>query len=169
MNHCIPCNILWAVISDSKNWSKYTKKYDAGRFGFWSSNFIIIGSCFDTLELTEVFCSVISISDADPLYEFLHRPLFHAYCKFFLEPNFSFLEIFSEKGIELSKTAQKVFRYFCDEIDFSISNTEKTISKLIGFIDVIDACWLRKVLVTIMRCEWQLWPFWSPTSVIFLH
>ena len=45
---------------------------------------------------------MISIRDADPLYKFLHQQIFHAYCKFFLEPNFLFLEIFAEKGIESS-------------------------------------------------------------------
>ena len=73
---------------------------------------------------------MISISDADPLYKFFHRPIFHAYYKFFLEPNFSFLEIFAEKGIESSKTAQKVFGYFCDEIDISNSNTKKRFQSL---------------------------------------
>ena len=34
--------------------------------------------------------------------------------------------------------------------------------------DVGDGCWRRNVLVTIIRCWWQFWPFWSPTFNIFL-
>ena len=42
----------------------------------------------------------------------------------------------------------------------------KPTMKLDGYIDVGDGCWTRKVLVTILRCWWRFWPFWSPTSSI---
>ena len=38
-----------------------------------------------------------------------------------------------------------------------------------GNIDVDDGCWGRNALVTILRCLGRFWPFWSPTSTIFLH
>ena len=38
-----------------------------------------------------------------------------------------------------------------------------------GCIDIGDGCCRRMVLVTTIRCCWQFWPFWSPTSTIFLH
>ena len=40
---------------------------------------------------------------------------------------------------------------------------------ILGYIDVGDRCWRQNVLVTTIRCLWQFWPFWSPTSTIFLH
>ena len=36
----------------------------------------------------------------------------------------------------------------------------------VGYIDVGDGCWRRNVFVTIIRCWWRFWPFWSPTFSI---
>jgi len=38
-----------------------------------------------------------------------------------------------------------------------------------GYIDTGDGCWRRNELATTSRCSWRLYPFWSPTSTIFLH
>ena len=42
-------------------------------------------------------------------------------------------------------------------------------SFIFSYIDVGDGCWGRNVMVTTRRCWWQFWPFWSPTSNMFLH
>ena len=55
-------------------------------------------------------------------------------------------------------------------VSLSLLTTLKTYNEVIqGYIDIGYGCWRRNVLVTIMRCWWKFWPFWSPTFTIFLH
>ena len=51
------------------------------------------------------------------------------------------------------------------DLFFAIKKSPKLLQ--IDYINVGDGCWRRNILMTILRCWWRYWPFWSPTSFIF--
>ena len=69
-------------------------------------------------------------------------------------------------SIEIPRTLTvSIKNWYSVVVEVRLESTSRYLDLDKGYIDVGDGCWRRNVLVTNIRCWWQLWSFSSPTSL----